>query len=85
MFTSGDALIVGNRADDVSRRFQLLGQHVDGNLRKRISLNYRENEGSSRSLDYFGLLSEKENQIIELQRKIVNLEERLKRSSAREA
>lgn len=36
-------------------------------------------------MDYTGLLNEKENQIVELQKKIQNLEERLRRASKREA
>ena len=40
--------------------------------------------GSVRTLDYNSMLTEKENQIVEYERKISNLEERLKRSNARE-
>ena len=36
-------------------------------------------------MDYTGLLNEKENQIVELEKKIQNLEERLRRASKREA
>lgn len=35
-------------------------------------------------MDYTGILNEKENQIVELEKKIQNLEERLRRSSKRE-
>lgn len=35
-------------------------------------------------MDYTGLLNEKENQIVELEKKIQNLEERLRRASKRE-
>jgi hypothetical protein len=35
-------------------------------------------------MDYSGILNEKENQIVELEKKIQNLEERLRRSSKRE-
>lgn len=35
-------------------------------------------------MDYSGLLNEKETQIVELQKKINNLEQRLRRQSARE-
>ncbi len=35
-------------------------------------------------MDYSGLLNEKETQIVELEKKINNLEERLRRHSARE-
>lgn len=36
-------------------------------------------------MDYTGLLNEKENQIVELEKKINNLEERLRRFSIRES
>ncbi len=35
-------------------------------------------------MDYTGILNEKENQIVELEKKINNLEERLRRASKRE-
>ena len=35
-------------------------------------------------MDFTNLLNEKENQIVELEKKIQNLEERLRRASARE-
>ena len=35
-------------------------------------------------MDYTGILNEKENQIVELEKKIQNLEERLRRASKRE-
>lgn len=35
-------------------------------------------------MDYTGLLNEKETQVVELEKKINNLEERLRRASARE-
>lgn len=35
-------------------------------------------------MDYTGLLNEKETQIVELEKKIQNLEERLRRASQRE-
>ena len=54
---------------------------IDGLLKRRI--NYSAQDGE-RVLDYTGLLNEKENQIIELEKKIQNLEERLRRSSLRE-
>jgi chromosome segregation ATPase len=39
---------------------------------------------TSRVLDYTGLLNEKENQVVELEKKIQNLEERLQRFTKRE-
>lgn len=46
--------------------------------------NVKDRQGE-RVLDYTGLLNEKENQIVELEKKIQNLEERLRRASKREA
>lgn len=54
---------------------------IDGLLKRNI--NYTAKEGE-RVLDYTGLLNEKENQIVELEKKIQNLEERLRRASLRE-
>ena len=51
-------------------------------MKRRITFSA---EGSdARCLDYSNLLNEKENQVVELQKKINNLEERLRRASARE-
>ena len=51
-------------------------------MKRRI--DYSTGNGStSRTLDYTGLLNEKENQLVELEKKINNLEERLRKSSAR--
>lgn len=35
-------------------------------------------------MDYTGILNEKENQVVELEKKIQNLEEKLRRASKRE-
>ena len=52
-------------------------------MRRRIEFSVRDQQGGIRTLDYGNLLNEKENQIIELERKIANLEERLRRANAR--
>ena len=44
----------------------------------------KDQKSGTRSLDYTSLLNEKENQIVELERKIGNLEQRLQKSTARE-
>ena len=59
----------------------LLEHELDGLLKRKI--NYSSVEGG-RNLDYTGLLNEKENQIVELEKKIQNLEERLRRANLRE-
>jgi hypothetical protein len=52
-------------------------------MKRRIDFSSRGGEGA-RVLDYTGILNEKENQIIELEKKINNLEERLRKATARE-
>lgn len=62
----------------------LLEHEVDGLLKRRITFSVKDNQGGHRFLDYTGLLNEKETQIVELEKKIQNLEERLRRASQRE-
>jgi len=52
-------------------------------MRRRIEYSSKDYEGGSRFLDFTNILNEKENQIIELEKKVQNLEERLRRASAR--
>ena len=78
---SSGVVIAGDRKDSYDKRFLLLEHEIDGLLRRKI--NYTAKEGD-RNLDYTGLLNEKENQIVELEKKIQNLEERLRRASLRE-
>lgn len=52
-------------------------------MKRKINYSVKDGDGS-RFLDYTNLLNEKENQIIELEKKINNLEERLRRASQRE-
>lgn len=52
-------------------------------MKRRINYTIKEGE-SGRILDYTGILNEKETQIVELEKKIQNLEERLRRASKRE-
>ena len=63
----------------------LLEHEVDGLLKRRITFSVKDGQGQERFLDYTGLLNEKETQIVELEKKIQNLEERLRRASQREA
>ena len=69
--------------DQLQKRLLLLEHEVDGLLKRRIQFNVKDNFGGSRVLDYTGLLNEKETQLVELEKKIQNLEERLRRASAR--
>lgn len=81
LFPKGQA----NTRDDLLRRFELLEQNVDGLLRRKITFSLKDQKGGTRSMDYTGILNEKENQIVELERKIANLEQRLQKSATREA
>lgn len=78
--TSG-IVIAGDKREIFDRRFLLLEHELDGLLKRKISYTSAEGE---RNLDYTGLLNEKENQIVELEKKIQNLEERLRRANLRE-
>lgn len=71
--------------DQLQKRLLLLEHEVDGLLKRRIQFSVKDHTGGERVLDYTGLLNEKETQIVELEKKIQNLEERLRRASKREA
>lgn len=53
-------------------------------LRRKINFSLNDADGGKRLLDYTGILNEKENNIVELEKKIQNLEERLRKASQRE-
>lgn len=74
-------VIAGDKREVYDRRFLLLEHEVDGLLKRKINFTAKEGD---RSLDYSGILNEKETQIVELEKKIQNLEERLRRASLRE-
>ena len=52
-------------------------------MKRKINFSTRDERGGTRTMDYTGILNEKETQIVELEKKINNLEERLRRASAR--
>lgn len=81
---SGAITIKTEERSDLDRRFLLFEHELDGLLRRKIEYTGKDFEGGSRNLDFTNLLNEKENQIVELEKKIQNLEERLRRASARE-
>lgn len=83
-FSTGGISVKGEKRDDLDRRFLLIEHEIDGLLRRRIEYSSKDYEGGSRFLDFTNILNEKENQIIELEKKINNLEERLRRATARE-
>ena len=81
-FSSGSGVVIaGDRKESYDKRFLLLEHEIDGLLKRKINFTAKEGD---RVLDYTGLLNEKENQIVELEKKIQNLEERLRRASLRE-
>lgn len=73
--TEGDA--------DYEKRLQLAECEVEGLLKRRIHYSVKDSNGE-RVLDYSVLLNEKENQVVELEKKIQNLEDRLRRNAERE-
>jgi hypothetical protein len=81
---SGSITFKAEERGDLDRRFLLFEHELDGLLRRRIEYSAKDFEGGTRNLDFTSLLNEKENQIVELERKILNLEDRLRRASARE-
>jgi hypothetical protein len=84
-FSGSESIVIaGDKRETFDRRFLLLEHEIDGLLRRRINFSVKEGE-YGRSMDYTGLLNEKENQIIELEKKIQNLEERLRRVGQRES
>lgn len=76
-------VISSGGAEFFDRRLLLLEHEIDGLLRRKI--NYTLQGEGGRVLDYTGILNEKETQIVELEKKIQNLEERLRRSAKRES
>lgn len=60
---SSGIVIAGDKREVYDRRFLLLEHELDGLLKRKITYSSAEGE---RSLDYTGLLNEKENQIVEL-------------------
>lgn len=81
---SGSILIKSDERSEFDKRFLLFEHELDGLLRRRIEYSAKDFEGGTRNLDFTNLLHEKECQIIELEKKIQNFEERLRRSTARE-
>ena len=72
----------GDQREDFSKRLLLLEGELDGLLKRRV--NFSTGDSSGRVLDYDLLMNEKENQLVELEKKIQNLEEKMRRGSQRE-
>lgn len=60
----------------------LLEGEIDGLMKRKVNASTADMTG--RVLDYDLLMNEKENQLVELEKKIQNLEDKLRRSSKRE-
>lgn len=68
--------------ESYNKRMLLLEEEVDGLLKRKI--NVESTDAPGRVLDYSLLMNEKENQLVELEKKINNLEDKLRRASKRE-
>ena len=56
----------------------LLEHELEGTMRRVLSLSQADPSGGRRSLDYLKLIGEKENALIDKERKIGNYEQRLR-------
>ena len=72
----------GDQREDFNKRLLLLEGELDGLMKRRVNASTADSTG--RVLDYDLLMNEKENQLVELEKKIQNLEEKLRRSTQRE-
>jgi len=74
--------LTGNQKEEYNKRLHLLESEIEGLMRRKVNASTGDSTG--RVLDYDLLMNEKETQIVELEKKIQNLEERLRRSGKRE-
>ena len=72
----------GDQKEDFNKRLLLLEGEIDGLMKRRVNASTADSTG--RVLDYDLLMNEKENQLVELEKKIQNLEEKLRRATQRE-
>lgn len=80
---SGSKIVLtGSQKDEFNKRLILLEGEIEGLMKRKINASSFDSTG--RVLDYTLILNEKENQIVELEKKIQNLEEKLRRTSKRE-
>lgn len=71
----------GDQKDDFNKRLILIEGEIDGLMKRKVNASTADSTG--RVLDYDLLMNEKENQLVELEKKIQNLEDKLRRSSQR--
>lgn len=62
----------GEYKEDFSQRLMLLEHELEGTMRRVLNLSQADPAGSKRSLDYVKLIGEKENALIDKERKIAN-------------
>lgn len=72
----------GDQKEDFNKRLLLLEGEIDGLMKRKVNASTADSTG--RVLDYDLLMNEKENQLVELEKKIQNLEDKLRRSTQRE-
>lgn len=65
-------MLTGEQREEFNKRLILLEGELDGLMKRKI--NVGGGDGSGRVLDYDLLMNEKENQLVELEKKIENLE-----------
>lgn len=73
----------GDYKEDFSKRLLLLEHELEGTMRRVLNLSQADPAGGKRSLDYSKILSEKENALVDRERKISNYEERLRAAEAK--
>jgi hypothetical protein len=66
-------IIDGDRKNSYEKRLLLLEHQFDGLMKQKLIFEAPDREGGTRKLDYAVLLNEKENQIVELEKKVQNL------------
>jgi len=72
----------GDQKEDFNKRLILLEGEIDGLMKRKVNASTSDSTG--RVLDYDLLMNEKENQLVELEKKIQNLEDKFRRSTQRE-
>lgn len=72
----------GDQKEDFNKRLLLLEGEIDGLMKRKVNASTADSTG--RVLDYDLLMNEKETQLVELEKKIQNLEDKLRRSTQRE-
>jgi hypothetical protein len=75
--------VIGPDRDELNRRFLHVEHEIEGLLRRRIDYHTRDHITGDRTLDLSQVLHEKECEVVELQRKIVNLEAKLRKAESR--